>query len=134
MGAGGLAIAVLFVWTVLVTVVLLTLPKLLTPRKVVRPEKVMPYESGMDPVGDARHRFDVRFHLVAIVFLIFDVELVFLYPWAVSAWSERGGIQAAATEFGAGLVHLVLLEVVLFIVLLFAAFVYAWRRGVFDWR
>lgn len=134
MGAGELAIAVLFVWTVLVTVVLLTVPRLLTPRKIVTPEKVMPYESGMDPVGDARHRFDVRFHLVAIVFLIFDVELVFLYPWAVAAWSDKGGILAAAGEFGPALPHLVLAEVALFIVLLFAAFVYAWRRGVFDWR
>ena len=47
----------------------------------------MPYESGMDPIGDARQRFDVRFYLVAIVFLLFDVELLFLYPWAVAQWS-----------------------------------------------
>src|ERR1700688_1854115 len=49
--------------------------------------KQMPYESGMDPIGDARQRFDVRFYLVAIVFLLFDVELLFLYPWAVAQWS-----------------------------------------------
>ena len=47
----------------------------------------MPYESGMDPIGDARQRFDVRYYLVAIVFLLFDVELLFLYPWAVAQWS-----------------------------------------------
>lgn len=47
--------------------------------------KEMPYESGMDPIHDARRRFDVRFHLVAIAFLVFDVELLFLYPWAVAA-------------------------------------------------
>ncbi len=134
MASGELAIAVLFLWTILVTAVLLTLPRLLTPRKIVTAEKVMPYESGMDPVGDARHRFDVRFHLVAIVFLIFDVELVFLYPWAVAAWSDSGGIPAAAAAYGSGLVHVVFAEVILFVVLLFAAFVYAWRRGVFDWR
>src|SRR5262249_54814629 len=46
--------------------------------------KLMPYESGMDPIGDARQRFDVRFYLVAILFLVFDVELLFLYPWAAS--------------------------------------------------
>ena len=48
--------------------------------------KEMPYESGMDPVGDARQPFDVKFYLVAILFLVFDVELLFLYPWAVSAY------------------------------------------------
>ena len=47
--------------------------------------KRMPYESGMDPIHDARRRFDVRFHLVAIAFLVFDVELLFLYPWAVAS-------------------------------------------------
>src|SRR6266496_6242319 len=45
--------------------------------------KMMPYESGMDPIGDARQRFDIKFYLVAIMFLVFDVELLFLYPWAV---------------------------------------------------
>ena len=55
----------------------------------------MPYESGMDPIGDARQRFDVRFYLVAIVFLLFDVELLFLYPWAVAQWSaDAAGVVA----------------------------------------
>src|SRR4051812_33776847 len=48
------------------------------------PVKLMPYESGMDPIGDARQRFDVKFYLVAILFLVFDVELLFLYPWAAT--------------------------------------------------
>ena len=50
--------------------------------------KQMPYESGMDPIGDARQRFDVKFYLVAIMFLVFDVELLFLYPWAVVAYGD----------------------------------------------
>src|SRR4029077_16111721 len=54
------------------------------------PVKMMPYESGMDPVGDARQRFDVKFYLLAIMFLVFDVELLFLYPWAVVAYQEGG--------------------------------------------
>src|SRR5437879_465527 len=58
----------------------------LNPKKATR-VKQMPYESGMDPIGDARQRFDVRYYLVAIVFLLFDVELLFLYPWAVAQWS-----------------------------------------------
>src|SRR5216683_2873629 len=52
--------------------------------------KQVPYESGMDPVGDARQRFDIKFYLVAIMFLVFDVELLFLYPWAVVAYADGG--------------------------------------------
>ena len=59
---------------------------LLGPKKTTV-VKQMPYESGMDPIGDARQRFDVRYYLVAIVFLLFDVELLFLYPWAVAQFS-----------------------------------------------
>ena len=54
--------------------------------------KQMPYESGMDPIGDARQPFDVKFYLVAILFLVFDVELLFLYPWAVERRTSEGGI------------------------------------------
>jgi NADH-quinone oxidoreductase subunit A len=129
------ALALLAVWTALMVVVLLSLPRVLAPRKVTDPQKVMPYESGMDPVGDARRRFDVRFYLVALVFLIFDVELVFLYPWAVAAWSDRDGLPDAAKGAGAPwLPQLVFAEVVVFVALLFLAFGYAWRKGVFDWR
>jgi NADH-quinone oxidoreductase subunit A len=93
----------------------------------------MPYESGMDPIHDTRRRFDIRFHLVAIAFLLFDVELLFLYPWAVASRNEAG-IDRAVT---AGLVSsrgLVFSEVLVFIVLLGLGYVYAWRKGVFRWR
>ncbi|MBX7071783.1 MAG: NADH-quinone oxidoreductase subunit A [Pirellulales bacterium] len=95
--------------------------------------KEMPYESGMDPIHDARRRFDVRFHLVAIAFLVFDVELLFLYPWAV-ATRDLEGINRAVEQ---GLVSgrgLVFAEVLVFITLLALGFVYAWRKGVFEWR
>jgi NADH-quinone oxidoreductase subunit A len=105
---------------------------LLGPRRQT-PVKQMPYESGMDPVGDARGRFDVRFHLVAILFLIFDVELLFLYPWAVAAWDEQSGLPPLAPS-GAANLTLILVEVLVFIASLGLAFVYAWRRGVFRWR
>jgi NADH-quinone oxidoreductase subunit A len=65
------------------TVGLFLIVRLLNPARPGR-VKQMPYESGMDPIHDARRRFDVRFHLVAIAFLVFDVELLFLYPWAVA--------------------------------------------------
>jgi NADH-quinone oxidoreductase subunit B len=67
----------------------------LGPRRST-PVKEMPYESGMDPIGDARQRFDVRYYLVAIVFLLFDVELLFLYPWAVAQWSVPAPAAMAA--------------------------------------
>jgi len=90
------------------------------------PVKLMPYESGMDPIGDARQRFDVKFYLVAIMFLVFDVELLFLYPWAVVAYTGDG--------FGPVLGRPVFWSVLVFIVLLFIAYVYDWRKGVFRWR
>jgi NADH-quinone oxidoreductase subunit A len=95
--------------------------------------KQMPYESGMNPIHDTRRRFDVRFHLVAIAFLVFDVELLFLYPWAVAS-RHAEGIDSAVAQ---GLVSsrgLVFGEVLVFIALLAVGFIYAWRKGVFQWR
>jgi NADH-quinone oxidoreductase subunit A len=88
--------------------------------------KQMPYESGMDPIGDARQRFDVKFYLVAIMFLVFDVELLFLYPWAVVAYRD-GAIPGV-------LQGPVFWCVLTFILLLFAAYIYDWKKGVFRWR
>jgi NADH-quinone oxidoreductase subunit A len=99
--------------------------------------KEMPYESGMDPIHDSHRKFDVRFNLVAIAFLVFDVELLFLYPWAVASRDPAGvnAAVAAAQAVGAGLTRsLVFGEVMVFIGLLAAGLVYAWRRGVFQWR
>jgi NADH-quinone oxidoreductase subunit A len=95
--------------------------------------KEMPYEAGMDPIHDSRRRFDVRFHLVAIAFLVFDVELLFLYPWAVASRNAEGIDVAVAARLieSRGLVFA---EVMVFIALLTAGFIYAWRKGVFEWR
>ena len=97
--------------------------------------KQMPYESGMDPVHDAHRRFDVRFNLIAVAFLVFDVELLFLYPWAVAS-RDASGINAVISAAPAiGLTRgLVFGEALVFIALWAAGFVYAWRRGVFQWR
>ena len=65
------------------------------------PVKRMPYESGMDPIHDTRRRFDVRFHLLAIAFLVFDVELLFLYPWAVTARPAKQAVSAPVDPAGA---------------------------------
>ena len=79
-------------------VALLVLGNLFGPRRVT-PVKRMPYESGMDPIHDTRRRFDVRFYLLAVAFLVFDVELLFLYPWAVVFGSTGAtGVAEAAAD------------------------------------
>src|SRR5258706_15697108 len=80
--------------------------------------KAMPYESGVAPVGDTRHPMNVRFYLVAMIFILFDVEAVFLYPWAV-VFRDLG-------MFG-------YLEMVLYMAVILAGFFYIWKRGVLDW-
>ena len=100
----------------------------LKPRKPTR-VKQMPYESGMDPVGSARMQFDVKFYLIAILFLVFDVELLFLYPWAVAAYADAGNPAARVTFAG-----VVFVEILIFLATLAIAYVYAWRKGVFQWR
>jgi NADH-quinone oxidoreductase subunit A len=126
---------------------LLAISQLFNPK---RPGAVkrMPYESGMDPVHDTRRRFDVRFHLMAIAFLVFDVELLFLYPWAVAmrpapvpgAQSAAAvaaapqGIDAAVASGAVESRDLVFAGAMVFIALLTVGFIYDWRRGIFRWR
>ena len=100
----------------------------LKPHKATR-TKQMTYESGMDPVGTARMQFDVKFYLIAILFLVFDVELLFLYPWAVTAYADHADPVWRQT-FGPTL----FIEIVVFLATLAVAYVYAWRKGVFEWR
>jgi NADH-quinone oxidoreductase subunit A len=91
------------------------------------PVKQMTYESGMDPIGDARQRFDVKFYLIAILFLVFDVELLFLYPWAAAAYQSGDTLPF---EFRT----VVFWEVIAFLATVVVAYIYAWRKGVFQWR
>jgi NADH-quinone oxidoreductase subunit A len=121
-------------------------PRLLAPRKHT-PVKEMPYESGMDPIHDSRRRFAVRFHLVAIAFLVFDVELLFLYPWAVAmrhaqtadgqptvVASAARGIDLAVSDGWVSNRGLVFAGAMVFILLVVLGFAYDWRKGVFRWR
>jgi len=105
---------------------ILVLAHVLGPHRKT-PVKQMPYESGMDPIGDARQHFDVKFYLIAILFIVFDVELLFLYPWAVSAYE-------LFRDEAARLKGPIFWELLVFIATLAVAYVYAWRRGVFRWR
>ena len=110
---------------------MLALGRLLGPRREGR-VKQMPYESGMDPIHEARRRFDVRFHLLAVAFLVFDVELLFLYPWAVAS-KHPHGMDAAVGPFVSSR-QLVFAGVMTFVFLLLVGFVYDWRKGLFRWR
>src|SRR5690242_6128598 len=82
------------------------------------PEKSAPYECGMPPVGDARERQSVKFYLVAMIFLLFDIEVAFLYPWAI-AFRELGVVAYW--------------QIVTFFGLLLTGYIYVWRKGAFDW-
>ncbi len=92
---------------------------LLAARQKPYPEKVSAYECGFEPFDDARRRFDVRFYLVAILFIIFDLEVAFLFPWAVSL-SEIG-------VFG-------FLSMLGFLGVLTVGFIYEWNKGALDWE
>ena len=91
------------------------------------PEKLMPYECGVEPVGTARERQSVKFYLVAMAFLLFDIEAVFLVPWAVvfpniladPNWSHLKYIFSG--------------EMMLFMVVLFVGLIYVWRKGILEW-
>lgn len=86
--------------------------------------KTMPYESGKDPVGSARERYSVKFYLVAMIFILFDIELIFLMPWAVV-------FRKLTVEDGLGTVAYV--EMMTFVVLLLVGYIYIWKKGLFDW-
>jgi NADH:ubiquinone oxidoreductase subunit 3 (subunit A) len=109
--------------------VILILAHFIGPRKDT-PVKLMPYESGMDPIGDARQRFDVKFYLIAILFLVFDVELLFLYPWAVAIYKHIGPDSIIPDDFR----NVIFWEILIFMGTLAIGYIYAWRKGVFKWR
>jgi NADH-quinone oxidoreductase subunit A len=87
-------------------------------KRVKNRVKDTPYESGIAPTGSARERFSVKFYLVAIVFILFDIEAVFLYPWAV--------VYRELKMFG-------FIEMLLFVVLILSGFFYIWKKGALDW-
>ena len=98
------------------------LSQLVGQRKSTR-TKLMPYECGKDPVGSARERFSVKFYLIAMIFILFDIEVIFLIPWAVVFKSFAKG----------GAAWLVYVEMMLFVVLLLVGYIYVVKKGAFDW-
>jgi len=91
-------------------------------------EKMMPYECGVEPVGTARERQSVKFYLVAMVFLLFDIEAVFLVPWAAVF---RGVLES---ETYRSLKYVFYGEMMVFMVVLFVGLVYVWRKGILEWN
>jgi NADH-quinone oxidoreductase subunit A len=115
--ANWLLILLLMVMAVGFGAVSVLLGRLLGPRNPT-PEKMAPYECGMPAVGNARERQSIRFYLIAMIFLLFDIEVAFLYPWALALRSLGW----------AGYV-----QVVLFTLVLVAGYVFVWKKGALDW-
>jgi NADH-quinone oxidoreductase subunit A len=98
------------------------------------PVKEDTYESGVPLVGDARQRFNVRFYLVAMLFLLFDVELIFMYPWALVFFDAKNAANAqSAGTAGAGELSFLFAVMAIFFVLLLIGFIYDWGKGVFRY-
>ena len=114
---------VLMVIAIILAATLVVLSWFLGPRKPSA-AKLAPYECGVTPVGSARERFPVKFYLIAMLFIIFDIETVFLYPWAVTftQWNSH-----ALQVFS-------FIEMIVFIVILFVGYVYVWKKGAFEWE
>ena len=115
--ANWIVIALYFSFALGIGVTMMFLPMLVRPKNP-NPIKETAYESGMPPIGEAQSRYTIRYYVVAMLFVVFDIEAVFFYPWAV-AFNTIGW-------YG-------FIEMVLFIVLLLVAYVYAWRKGALDW-
>jgi NADH-quinone oxidoreductase subunit A len=100
------------------------LSQMVGQRKSTR-TKLMPYECGKDPVGSARERFSVKFYLIAMLFILFDIEAIFLIPWAV-VFKQMAGESSMMR-------NLIYFEMILFIALLLAGYIYVVKKGAFDW-
>jgi len=114
---------ILFAFVLANAVLLLVLSHFAAPRRPTM-VKGMPYESGMPPIGGARERFSIKFYLVAMMFIVFDIETVFLLPWAAIF---TGGTATVTTGF-------LLVEMIVFLVILGIGYVYVWKRGAFQWN
>lgn len=104
--------------------------QLIGPRKRTA-TKLMPYECGKDPVGSARERFSIKFYTVAVIFLLFDIEVLFMIPFAVAFKSLMTAETASGYKIAYGAVAFV--EIMVFIATLVVGYIYVWKKGTFDW-
>jgi NADH-quinone oxidoreductase subunit A len=112
------AIALMVVLSTVVALIAIWLGILFGPKKPSE-AKAMPYESGVNPYGEGTRRMPIRFYLIAVLFILFDIEVVFFLPWAI-VFRQLG-------LFG-------LIEMVIFIVILLVGYVYAWKKGALEWE
>ena len=112
-----LPIIILVIIVLFFTLIILLLTSIVGPKNP-NPIKMSPYECGMNPEGDARKRFSVIFYIIAMLFIVFDVETMFLYPWAVLY--RKLGIYG-------------FIEMFIFLVILFVGYIYIWKKGVLSW-
>src|SRR6266849_631687 len=120
-----LPVLLMFIVAAGFAITFITLSQFVGQRKRTR-TKLMPYECGKDPVGSARERFSVKFYLIAMIFILFDIEVIFLVPWAVVFKT------LASPAFG--LRTLIYVEMMVFVGLLLAGYVYVIKKGAFDWN
>jgi len=106
----------------------LLVTQLIGPRKRTA-VKLMPYECGKDPVGSARDKYSIKFYTVAVVFLLFDIEVLFIIPFAVAFKSLLAGEKLSGIAFGT----IAFVEIMTFIATLIVGYIYVWKKGIFDW-
>jgi len=106
----------------------LLVTQLIGPRKRTA-TKLMPYECGKDPVGSARDRFSIKFYTVAVIFLLFDIEVLFMIPFAVAFKSLLAEQKISGIAFGT----IAFVEILIFITTLIVGYIYVWKKGTFDW-
>lgn len=106
----------------------LLVTQLIGPRKRTA-VKLMPYECGKDPVGSARDKFSIKFYTVAVIFLLFDIEVLFMIPFAVAFKTLLAEEKITGIAFGT----IALIEILVFIATLVVGYVYVWKKGTFDW-
>ena len=121
-------IAIMFLVAMGFAVSQLLVTQLIGPRKRTA-TKLMPYECGKDPVGGARDRFSVKFYTVAVIFLLFDIEVLFMIPFAVAFKSLLNLQVSTGVYYGT----IALIEILVFISTLVIGYIYVWRKGTFDW-
>ncbi len=106
----------------------LLVTQLIGPRKRTA-IKLMPYECGKDPVGSARDRFSIKFYTVAVIFLLFDIEVLFIIPFAVAFKSLITEEKISGLAFGT----IAFVEILVFVATLIVGYIYVWKKGIFDW-
>ncbi len=122
-------ILIVFIFVAGFAVTNIVLSHVVGTRKNTR-AKLMPYECGMDPVGSAHQRFSVKFYLIAMLFILFDIEAVFLLPWAV-VFKTLSNTLTLNGQSGRAFVFF---EMMIFVAVLLVGYIYVWKKGLFEWN